>query len=260
MLFNHTETQRLLHPLTLRAQSQKFFNAKIFNDRFAKIMLEKISDFQPIQAVKTNFNEKCKQQIDRCAWIDKKLMRFFMDYPKAQGVEVNSGLSTRFHRLSEQLDWPRFSWVSIDAIDAHQYRQAVFPALDNYVSFSSDSPNSNWANFLTQTHSPHCMIILGEHEHLNSWQDVDSTFSSFVQKFPDAACPIDLLITHSSKIDVSMLRIEGFAITTIDVKKTQQKNRHWMTRFVNTVSLGRYYRPVWITHLHLSLEKRKNEV
>ncbi|WP_158304055.1 class I SAM-dependent methyltransferase [Cellvibrio japonicus] len=70
-------------------------------------------------------------------WIDFHCLAFFAHYPKAMAVELGAGLSTRFHRLSEQHEWPQFSWVDVDAPDIVQLKMDAMPLIDNYQLISN---------------------------------------------------------------------------------------------------------------------------
>jgi len=65
-------------------------------------------------------------------WLDQRCLTFFNQFPKALGIECGAGLSTRFHRLSEQHEWPQFSWVDIDSEESIVLKAQAMPVIDNY--------------------------------------------------------------------------------------------------------------------------------
>ncbi len=71
-------------------------------------------------------------------WLDQRCLAFFNEHPKSLGVECGAGLSTRFHRLSEQHEWPQFSWVDIDSEESIALKSKAMPVIDNYRLITSD--------------------------------------------------------------------------------------------------------------------------
>jgi O-methyltransferase involved in polyketide biosynthesis len=71
-------------------------------------------------------------------WLDQQCLAFFNQYPKGLGIECGAGLSTRFHRLSEQHEWPQFSWADIDCKETISLKSAAMPVIDNYRLIAND--------------------------------------------------------------------------------------------------------------------------
>lgn len=71
-------------------------------------------------------------------WLDQQCLAFFNQYPKGLEIEFGAGLSTRFHRLSEQHEWPQFSWLDIDSEERIALKSAAMPVIDNYRLINSD--------------------------------------------------------------------------------------------------------------------------
>lgn len=71
-------------------------------------------------------------------WLDQRCLAFFNAHPKGLGIECGAGLSTRFHRLSEQHEWPQFSWKDIDNEKNIALKSKAMPVIDNYCLIASD--------------------------------------------------------------------------------------------------------------------------
>lgn len=98
-------------------------------DPAAKILLERLG-FGIEKNIR--FNEKNRLQALQSCWFDKECLRFFEQYPTALVVELGAGFSTRFHRLSSVLDWPRFRWLILDEQKVISKIQTVLPRIDNF--------------------------------------------------------------------------------------------------------------------------------
>jgi O-methyltransferase involved in polyketide biosynthesis len=61
-------------------------------------------------------------------------------------IELGAGLSTRFHRLSDTADWPRFHWVEVDLPQVTALKAGVLPTIDNYRLVSADILSDDWLN------------------------------------------------------------------------------------------------------------------
>ncbi len=57
-----------------------------------------------------------------------------------QGVEINCGISTCFHRLSECSDWPQFSRQSVNLPEVDDCLKFAIPEVDNFRS----APEEFW--------------------------------------------------------------------------------------------------------------------
>ncbi|MBK8185848.1 MAG: hypothetical protein IPK77_00495 [Cellvibrio sp.] len=98
-------------------------------DPAAKILLERLGF-----GIEKNitFNEDNRLQALQSCWFDQECLRFFEEHPKALVIELGAGFSTRFHRLSSVLDWPRFRWLILDEQKVISKIQTVFPRIDNF--------------------------------------------------------------------------------------------------------------------------------
>jgi len=86
---------------------------------------------------------------EQYSWIDEQVMSFFEAYPRGLGVEIFGGLSTRFHRVSQQLEWPQFSWHCVDKVDVANAFRSAFPASDNFYLHGANNPMLDWGRVVS---------------------------------------------------------------------------------------------------------------
>lgn len=123
-----------LMALNARANAQHFWPEMHFCDRAANALTGLLNTdacvrFCPLDE---------RRYLRANHWLDQQCLAFFNQYPNGQGIECGAGLSTRFHRLSEQHEWPQFSWVDIDSEDSIGLKSAAMPVIDNYRLITSD--------------------------------------------------------------------------------------------------------------------------
>ncbi|MDO6747966.1 class I SAM-dependent methyltransferase [Gilvimarinus sp. 1_MG-2023] len=73
-----------------------------------------------------------KTQITRSLWYDQRCLEFIRLHPSATFIALEAGLNTRFHRLSQQAEWPRFQWWELDRPERAACKQRLLPRVDNY--------------------------------------------------------------------------------------------------------------------------------
>ena len=137
-------------------------------------------------------------QLVLCEAIDKQLKCFFETHPKAQGIEVCGGLSTRFHRLSESLDWPQFSWRSINHFDTDDCLQFVFSVMDNFSSAASDKPMEDWFKHVHWIDDTPKIVILGEHTPLKNIQDIEYQLQAFISEKQEDVNLNEVIFCHNN--------------------------------------------------------------
>ncbi len=150
---------RLLEPVIDRATASARYPRMRWRDQWAEMVLEKLG-VAPI--LTRTFRVSTAQQFDnlqRCKWIDDQLLAFLQRYPDAQVVELNAGLSTRFHRISNACDWPRFSWVAGDTTDVIDIVRHVFPTLDHHARVVFDGAGVDWLDAMPGKSGKPLMII-----------------------------------------------------------------------------------------------------
>ncbi|WP_096084917.1 hypothetical protein [Agaribacterium haliotis] len=134
----------LFQGLCERALASSVMPAYGFVDKAAELLLLKLD---PGEAVKWRSLRRLKrepQRILRCAWIDAELQTFFDEHTRGRAIEIGSGLSTRFHRLSYVSDWPSFSWLSVDSKEVIDSTMRLLPLTDNHRCLVHDFCAQQW--------------------------------------------------------------------------------------------------------------------
>jgi hypothetical protein len=102
-------------------------------DQAAKVLASQLG-LETRQALTNNE----QSLLERSAWVDRQILNLLAANPDAIGLELHPGVSTRFHRLSSHLEWPRFRWADINSRKMHAFKQALLPVTDNYRSLGCD--------------------------------------------------------------------------------------------------------------------------
>lgn len=130
-MLSNNQLSQLIAPVIFRAQADAYTHTSGFVDRTAHYLLHYLGIDSDLIKATHSWGER-KNELARCLWIDQQATHFFQEHPKGLGVEINAGLSTRFHRLSENLDWPQFCWQAINEYEVAACIASVFARLDNY--------------------------------------------------------------------------------------------------------------------------------
>lgn len=242
----------LLEPVTQRANARFASEINGFSDRSARFVLQRLgqrpigSDDHFIPNHPDHWRLDAYRHIERCAWIDYRLRLFFSESPTAECIEVDNGLSTRFHRLSEELDWPRFSWRAINTDDVNDCLQYVFPKIDNHQRIGCQDPQHCWQKHVPWNDGLSRILILGEQSPLSTWEEFLCLSGSIESALTQQAPHIDIIVTH---------RIKNFSQLCLSHNKThfivsaQQKPERLslMTALLNLLNIDRS-RPKTSTH------------
>ena len=184
----------LIHPVLKRAGLNS--NKYAYFDRAAAHIVEKLG-LHSKKAKNSQNNYHCRE-IEKCSWIDGELIDIFEHLPLAQGIEVDSGLSTRFHRLSGKLEWPRFSWASVTSHAVSKHLSEILPRTDNLANIPCRSPLDEWEKHIHWAESG-TIIIIGEHtptEKLSDFLALDKKIQNALSK---KAPEIHLIVGYSFK-------------------------------------------------------------
>jgi O-methyltransferase involved in polyketide biosynthesis len=155
------QAENLLLPLLVRAHAVRAWPQVGFVDQAAEYLVRKLELDQPEWRAGYRFTAQHQLELTRCKWIDKQVVDFLKAYPDAMGIELGSGLSTRFQRLSATADWPRFSWVDVDDADVIDCADLIFPSTDNYRLVACDLVRDDWLK-KTGWRSPQPLIVIIE--------------------------------------------------------------------------------------------------
>ncbi|UTF59987.1 hypothetical protein [Gilvimarinus sp. DA14] len=72
---------------------------------------------------------ECVQQ---SVWFDNRCQQLLQREPNTRFISIGGGLNTRFHRLSQASDWPRFSWWDLELAENRECKRGLLPEVDNY--------------------------------------------------------------------------------------------------------------------------------
>ena len=192
MLIAH-ELQRLTEQLLSRSSFKS--NTLGFNDRAATSIIERLG-IEPTTPVECAQGAELK--LRQAQWLDERVSSFFESFSKGQGIEVNSGLSTRFHRLCDLSDWPQFSWQMINCDNVDECLHNVLPELDNFRSVGISNPLSSWVECLGWHNADTVMVIMGEDEALTCEQVSTELHSSLNALHLQCCSHVEFLICHTS--------------------------------------------------------------
>ncbi|WP_041522805.1 hypothetical protein [Gilvimarinus agarilyticus] len=99
--------------------------------------------------------------------LDEHCRRFLAQAPEGLVINVAGGLSTRFHRLSQQLDWPRFHWLELDNPSVARAQQSYLPRTDHYRTVGASS--TRWSEQIAQVLQAWCGPVLIVAESPAAW-------------------------------------------------------------------------------------------
>lgn len=238
-MINSLELSDLLTPLIRRAYADWIDKTLGFADRSAKFVLERLSVDVRFYDTQLQQRDLGRSQLMRCKWVDQRLVRFFAQAPKTLGVEINGGLSTRFHRLSEQLDWPQFYWCAINTPDINDCLEFVFPEIDHYHRASCNAPLEDWSKHVQWHDSSRKIIIIGENLPISSWRNFITLYQSIQDHLNSGEEFIDLILTHTIDDFAGHVAFNGLPVVQLDQYQdtvdSPNSLKYWLNRiFMNT--------------------------
>lgn len=126
--------------LSARAYANQRYPESGFNDRSAQLLAKVLGITDSVHK-DSEWERNC---LLRSQWFDARCRQFFRQYPQGMCIDLGAGLSTRFHRLSEADDWPRFSWVDIDLPEITAIKKKAIPTIDSYQLIAADIVQEDW--------------------------------------------------------------------------------------------------------------------
>lgn len=223
----HTyELSDLLAPVIHRAN----IKSSILADKSALHVLEKLG-------ISTQYNLSLLQQqkvLARCQWIDQQLLSYFQESPKTECIEVNGGLSTRFHRLSEKSDWPQFSWCAINPHDINDCLQYVFPKTDNYRSLGDNNSLISWQKHVLWNSRKNKILILGEYQSVQNWNDFTALYINIQKSLTPQTSSLDIILTHQIHDFSTLCMNHNLLVNIISSQKTHSKTSYF-TSLINRI-------------------------
>lgn len=167
-----------------------------FRDRAAKFVLERLGLLASREMDGPNC-QSCRGHILCSKWIDNQLVNFFQRNPRAQGIEVGGGLSTRFHRISDQLDWPQFSWQCINQPEIDDCVNYVFPQIENYRCIGSIAPEKHWSTYVGWQHAEGVVIVIGENNPLSDEFELNLLIENLKKSLQQKPSDLHCIVSHN---------------------------------------------------------------
>lgn len=252
-----TEFDLLLQPVKIRlACAQKLDR---FRDRAAQAIVDRFGIERDLQGIPRTILTSALRQT-QC--IDQYVNTFLEAFPTGQGIEIDGGLSTRFHRLSETLDWPRFSWQLVINPVAHGYLNTLYPQLDNFRLQSDMKPLDCWFNYINSQKPKALVVVAGEHTALTPKQ-VNTLISEAYEVFADAKLQrLELLLCHSGASPTKLYRqnpaLRRVASYRSASRSQPRTGRLHLLSYFQTVFKRVTYAEHFISHLVLDISKGKD--
>lgn len=256
-MLNTLQLSDLVNPVIDRARTDVIRRATGFADWAAKNVLERLGVDARQYSSQT---DRIAPEIPllRCMWIDRQLQQFFALHPDGQGIEINGGLSTRFHRISALLDWPRFSWSAINSPDVTDCLQYVFPTLDNHRFIASDAPLQCWNKHIEWHGQEKKIAVFGEHEPLRHWQEFDLIYTTIQESLTDATPEVDLLLCHGFYDFTAQLHYRNARVSVIAMHRDTEPTRGLLTRCLASLSNTKRNSQIFVHHLRISQNATRN--
>lgn len=175
-------SSHMTESLLQRAVASAYLPRYGFIDRAAEVLVGQLAIGSKQLEHALNRVQRDASMLLRCQWIDEQVKRFFEEHPEGTVIEIDAGLSTRFHRLSYASEWPKFSWLNVDTGSDVQPVSGYFPVTDNYARIERTLNNQQWLRELSELKpGPYFFIF----ENL-SWGEGADAFEQLCQ--PIANC------------------------------------------------------------------------
>lgn len=220
MLSSHQLSQ-LIDPVIFRAQADAYKHVSGFVDRSAHYLLHHLGiDSERIKRV-NNWGEK-NSELARCLWVDQQATQFFQQHANGLGIEINAGLSTRFHRVSERLDWPQFYWHAINEDEVAACIAKVFVNLDNHRNTACQDALYNWGTQVNWSQQTAVLIMLDDRQAISTWQDFQRFCCPLFKYLNEQTPRLNLLLSHRIPNLKNMIAASGLKLSVIS--SYQQKS------------------------------------
>lgn len=195
-MLDATQFSELIDPVVFRAQADLNARTSGFADRAARYVLRQLG-LEDERVLSQYHWQRHDAVLKRSQWIDRQALQFFSRHPTGLGVEVNAGLSTRFHRLCTRSDWPKFSWRVINNLDVTDCLNFVFPALDNHTTIASDNPTHDWYDRIYWREPIAKIVIIDDPQAVNNWTDFELLSQSIQERLTAETPVIEVILSHS---------------------------------------------------------------
>lgn len=133
--------------------------------------------------------------LSQAKWLDARASAFIGRHPEAGVVEIESGLSTRFHRLCANADWPRFSWRLVNNRDITDCLNFVFTETDSFDCHASEAPVSRWPALIGSQPNEALFVIAGESTPVKN-SSIELLLLAFLEAIEQGHQRAELIICH----------------------------------------------------------------
>lgn len=199
-----------------------------FSDRAATYVLERLGMNINTHFATAQNSHQNLQRLRATQWIDHKVKRFFEHNPQGQGLEISSGLSTRFHRISSQLDWPRFTWQMINPCDIDDCIHFVFPKLDNFRSLASRHPINFLPTCLGWQGATSNIVIIGENQPLTQQHIQSNLIPTLKTLAAGKIKALECIICYSDCSLKKLLQHQAFSMLVVDEYQPPKHRPYWL--------------------------------
>ena len=192
-----SQAEELLLPVMVRAYAVRAWPQLEFVDQAAEYLVRKLELEKPNWYDK-EFPARHRLVLERCKWIDRQVLEFLAQYPDAMGIELGAGLSTRFQRLSAQVDWPRFSWVDIDNHDVIDCADLIFPHTDNYRLVACDAERDPWLELSRWRPGIPLIVVVESLPQPRDNRALVNMLGQLVNAATNSGAPVHLIVDYAS--------------------------------------------------------------
>jgi len=198
-----------LMALNARANAERFWPEMHFCDRAANALTGLLNTDARVRFCPLDERRYLRANY----WVDQQCLAFFNQYPKGMGIECGAGLSTRFHRLSEQHEWPQFSWIDIDSEVSLAPKSTAMPKIDNYRLVASDSSIEELVTTIQWNKTTPLMIVIDGLSHSVDVKWLKSLLSALLAARHDKiSISLVIVLEKSSRWYEKILRLVGLSI------------------------------------------------
>lgn len=188
-------TASIYSALSARAYAQQSWPELGFHDRAARLLARLLGVNAPVNNDPL-WERSC---LVRSQWFDVRCRQFFKLHPQGMCIDLGAGLSTRFHRLSEADDWPRFSWIDVDLPDITAIKAQAIPKIDNYRLIAANIVQDDWLAAIGW--HPHTPLIITLESVLSDMPvtDIYTVFAN-IAKHCTAASQIEIVFDYRAPV------------------------------------------------------------
>lgn len=227
-------SQELVSTLTLRARGNRF---NTLLDHAASQLASQLS-LNTAQSLTANE----KAALERSKWLDQQVIDFLTQYPTALGIELSAGVSTRFHRISNTLEWPQFRWADINTPETHAFNQSLLPITDNYRSLGCDLYQQDWL-YQASWQPSQPLLILVESPTPSDLENLIRLFTTLSQRVSASNSPMCIALTCDSSASSKLLAaVRGFSVKRLTTFETSWV-RHVLAKLVEQLGIRSAFTP-----------------